>query len=58
MLGLVELQGAGDSLQDVFGHAGGVSALKSRVVLDADPCQHRCFFASQAGHTTLVAVSR
>jgi hypothetical protein len=58
VLGLVKLQRAGESLQHVFGHAGGVPALESRVVLDADPGQHRCLFASQAGDTTLVAVSR
>ena len=46
--GLVELQGAGDAFEDVVGHAVGVAAFEPRVVLDADPGEHRHFLAAQA----------
>ena len=50
--------GRGRAVEHVFGHAAGVAALEARVVLDADPGQHRDFFASQARDAALVAVSR
>ena len=43
---LVELQGAGDAFEDVVGHAVCVAALEPRVVLDADPGEHRDFLAA------------
>ena len=46
--GLVELQGADDAFEDVFGHAAGVAAFEAGVVLDADPGEHRDLFAAQA----------
>jgi len=38
-LRLVELEGAGQSLQDTVGDPAGVPAFEPRVVLDADPGQ-------------------
>jgi hypothetical protein len=49
-LRLIELQRAGEGIQDLDGHAGEVSALHPRVVLDADPGEHGHLFAAQAGH--------
>ena len=47
---VVELQGTGDGFEDVFGDAADVAALELRVVLDADPGEHRHLFAAQPGH--------
>ena len=54
--GLVELQGAGDAFEDVVGHAVGVAALESRVVLDADPGEHRDLLAAQPADAPVRAV--
>src|SRR5439155_22754074 len=53
---VVELEGARDGVEDVFGDPTDRSAFELRVVLDADPGQHRDFFASQAGDPAAVAV--
>jgi hypothetical protein len=39
--GFVELQRTRDAFEHVVGHAGGVAALKPRVVLDTDASEHR-----------------
>ena len=55
-LGLVELQGVDDAVQDVVGDAADVAALEARVVLDADPGEHRDLLAAQAFDATVGAV--
>ena len=54
--GFVELQGAGDAFEHVVGDTVGVAALESRVVLDADPGEHRDLFAAQAFDAPVRAV--
>src|SRR4051812_16873013 len=48
VLGLVELQRAGDRVQDVLGHAADVALLEPRVPVRADASEHSDLFASQA----------
>ena len=50
---LVELQRAGDGLQDDVRGAGDVSAFQPGVVLDADPGQLRDLGAAQSAHPAL-----
>ena len=58
-LGLVELEGVGDAVDDAFGDAGGVAALEADVVLRGDPGQQCDLLAAQAGHAAaVVAVGR
>jgi len=54
--GLVELQGARYSFEDVLGDAAGVAPFETRVVLDADGRQHRDLLAAQAGYAPPCAV--
>jgi hypothetical protein len=49
-LGVVELQGAGERLQDAVGDAAGVSALQALVVLEADAGQRGDLLAAQSLH--------
>src|SRR4051812_23907469 len=55
-LDLVELEGPSDGLDDVVGGAADAASLELRVVLDADPGQHRHLFASKAADATSSAV--
>ena len=55
---VVELQRPDDGLEDVLGHATDVAALELRVVLDADPRQHRHLLAAQPGDATPTTVGR
>ena len=48
--GVVELQGAGDGVEDGRGDAGERAAFELGVVLDADPGQGRDLTAAQPGH--------
>ncbi len=54
--GLVELQGAGDAFEHVFGRAGGVATLQAGVVLDADAGQHGRLFPAQTFHPAGAAI--
>jgi len=49
-LGLVELQRAGQRMQDPGGRAGDLTALEAGVVLDADAGKGRDLAAAQSGH--------
>ena len=53
---VVELQGAGDGFEDVLGDAADVAAFELRVVLDADPGEHRHLLAAQPGDAAAAAV--
>src|SRR6266511_4227517 len=55
-LGFVELQCSGDPFEHVLGDTASVAAFESRVVLDADPGQHRDLFAAQARYPAIGAV--
>jgi pimeloyl-ACP methyl ester carboxylesterase len=55
-LRLVELQGAGDALEDALGRAGCPAALQPDVVVDADSGQERDLFPAQPGHAAVAAV--
>jgi len=57
-LGLVELERAAHGVEHVVGHAAGVAALETRVVLDADPREQRHLLAPQARHPARSAVGR
>jgi hypothetical protein len=48
-LDLVELEGAGDPLEHIFGDAPDLAAFELRVVLDADVGEERHLLASQPG---------
>src|SRR5450755_4052438 len=54
--GLVELQRSRDALEHVLGGADRAPALEARVVLDADPGEHRGFFPSQPRHPAIAAI--
>jgi hypothetical protein len=47
--GLVELQGAGEGIQDAVGDTPEVAALQAGVVLDTDPGQRRRLVRHPAG---------
>ena len=47
---VVELEGAGEGVEDGGGHPGEGAALQPGVVLDADPGEGGDFSAPQAGH--------
>ena len=49
-LGVVELQGPGQRVEDALGDPGEVAALELGVVLDADPGQVGDLAAPQPGH--------
>ena len=56
-LGLIQLQGASDAVDDALGDAGGVAALEPRVVLAGDAGQEGDLVAAQARDpSTLSAV--
>jgi hypothetical protein len=44
--GVVQLEGARDTVQDRLGRAGEVAAFHADVVVDADSGEHRHLFAS------------
>ena len=52
VFGLVEVQGAGDGVENAVGDAGEVAALQTGVVVGADAGEHRHFFAAQAGNAS------
>ena len=54
-LGLVELQGVGDAVDDAVGDAGGVAALEPGVVLDGDAGEEGDLLAAQARDPPAVA---
>ena len=54
-LGVVELQGVGDGVDDALGDAGGVAALQSGVVLAGDAGQDGHLLAAQARDPSAVA---
>jgi hypothetical protein len=54
--GFVELQRAGQCVEDVVGDAAGVAAFELGVVVDADPGQHGDFLAAQARDAPVTAV--
>jgi hypothetical protein len=54
-LGIVEVQGVGDGVDDAVGDAGGVAALQPGVVLARDACQEGDLFAAQARDPSVVA---
>jgi hypothetical protein len=47
---VVELQGAGEGVEDVVGHGGLAALLDAAVVVGAQPGQHRELLLAQAGH--------
>ena len=53
---VVEMKGTGDAFEHVVGNAVGVAALESRVVLDADPGEHRHLLAAKAFDAPVRAV--
>jgi len=55
-LGVVELQGTGERVEDTVRRAGEVAPLEAGVVVDAHPGEHRDFFAAQSGHATVAAI--
>ena len=55
-VGLVELQGAGDAVEYVFGDASYVAALEAHVVLGADPGEQRHLLATEALDPPVAAV--
>jgi len=55
-LGLVQLQGAGDALEDAVGRPGGPAAFQAGVVVDADPGEERDLLAAQPGDPAVAAV--
>jgi len=57
-VGLVELQGAGDSFEDVLGRSPHVSSFEPHVVLGADAGEHRQLLAPQTLHPPVAAVRR
>ena len=54
-LGVVELERAGEGVEDFDGDAGKFPALHPRVVLDADAGDHGHLFATQARHAAVSA---
>ena len=50
-LGVVELQGTGDGVEDVVGHAADVALLQADIPVGADPGEHGDLFAAQPGHS-------
>jgi len=57
-LGVVELKGAHEGVEDAVGDAAEVAAFQTRVVVDADSGEHRGFFTAQPGHPPAGAVGR
>ena len=55
-LGLVELEGVADAVEDAVGDAADVAALEPGVVLDADAGEEGDLFAAQAGDAAVRAV--
>ena len=56
VLGLVQLQGAGEPFEDAVGRALRVPALQAGVVVHADPGQQRDLLAAQPGDAPVTAV--
>jgi hypothetical protein len=54
--GLIQLEGAGEGVEDVRGSPAELAALYAGVVLDADTGEQGDFFATQAGHAPVAAV--
>jgi hypothetical protein len=54
VLGVVELQGMHDPVDDALGDAGGVAALKPDVVLARYAGEHRGFFPTQPGDPSAI----
>jgi len=46
--GFIELERAGDGVQDFVCYSGGLASFQAGVVLDADPGEHRHFLMAQA----------
>ena len=53
--GVVELQGAGDRVEDLFGRAVDRATFDLGVVLDAQPGERGDFAAPQPGHSPVVS---
>jgi hypothetical protein len=58
LLGLVEVQGASDAVDDAVGDAGGVAALELGVVLAWDARQQRDLVAAQSGDPSTLCTIR
>jgi hypothetical protein len=58
LFGGVELQRAGDGVQDTVGGIGERAALQADVVVDAEPGQCGDLFTAQPGHAPLAAGHR
>lgn len=54
-LGVVELQGPGEGVEDLFGDPGEVSPLEPDVVVGADTGEEGDLLAAQSGDAALVA---
>jgi NAD(P)-dependent dehydrogenase (short-subunit alcohol dehydrogenase family) len=57
-LGVVELQGSGEGVEDGGGHPGDRAAFQLRVVLDAHPGEGGDFTAAQPGHAAVADVGQ
>ena len=55
-LGLVELQGVGEGVEDALGGAGEAAALHAHVVVDRDTGEHGDLFAAQPLDPAVAAV--
>ena len=54
-LGVVELEGAADGVENIVRDPASVTAFEPRVVLDADPRHERHLLAPQAAHPAVTA---
>jgi hypothetical protein len=57
-LGFVELEGAGDAVEDVLGDTAQVPALEAHVVLGRDAREHRHLLSAESLHPAVAAVRR
>jgi hypothetical protein len=53
-LGVVELQGMHDPVDDALGDAGGIAALKPDVILARNTREHRGLFPTQPGNPSAI----
>lgn len=54
--GVVELQRAGEGVEDLVGHTGDVAFLQPRVVVGGHPGEQGHFLAAESGHAAAAAV--
>ncbi len=57
-LSLVQLQRAGQSIENLFGHPGQVTPLQPHVVIGRHPGQHGDLFSAQTRHPPVRATVR